>query len=106
MSDEGEEVVELRRIVESEIESRKASDERHERVAAEQAAQSMELMRMMTELLGKKNEEQGERTHEAPAVDDEERGSPVSSEPQDLRSHTGEGAVPVEVGSTWREWTR
>ena len=53
-------------------------------------------MRMITELLGKK--EQGGQTKEASAMGDQERDPSASSAPREDLSSTREGVVPVEVG--------
>lgn len=53
-------------------------------------------MRMMTELLGKK--EKGGQTQKALATGGEERGPSASPNPREDPSSTSEGAVSVEVG--------
>ena len=85
-----QEIVQVRRI----FEEQKAVQESK---AAEQAAQTQELMRMMTELLGKK--ERGGQTQEVSATGDEERDPPALPTPREDPLSTGEGAVSVEVGS-------
>ena len=82
-----------REVVRRLFEEQKAAQESK---AAEHAAQTQELMRMTTELLGKK--EQVGQTQEASATGDEERDASASSTPREDPSSTSEGAVSVEVG--------
>ena len=102
MNDEGvrhedvcQEMVEVRRL----FEQQKAVQESK---AAEQADQTHQLRRMMTELLGKN--EQGGQTQEASATGDEERNPSASPAPREDPSSTS----CVRRGwpsrrSTWRE---
>ena len=83
-----QEIVEVRRL----LEEQKAVQESK---AAEQAAPTQELTRMMTEVLGKK--EQSGQTQERSATGDEERDPSASPTPREDPSSTSEGAVSVEV---------
>ena len=68
----------------------------YEGKAAEQAAQTQGMIRMMTELRGKKGHDG--QTQEASATGSEERGLSASPTPQEESSSTSEGAMFVEVG--------
>ena len=85
-----QEIVEVKRL----FEKQKAAQES---TAAEQAAETQEQMRIMTELQGKK--EQGGQTQEASGTGDEERDPSASPTRREDPSSTSEGVVSVEVGS-------